>query len=105
METVEAAHALLFHALHRDGVTLQEHQPEPRTLPTLQEWAGGDDVHSRLRRALTGEPEPVKLAEGVHATLAKALGHDGRVIQEDEPVDRDTIDDPHTILANALRSR
>lgn len=66
--------------------------------------AAEGDVHHRLRAALLGEPTPVPLQEGAHVQLARALGHDGHVVQES---DKDTAvvksENIHARLARALR--
>ncbi len=96
--SIEHAHEILHHALTGPGTILQEHRPEPERGSHSQL----SDVHAQLHRALTGAPAPVKLAEGAHEKLAKALGHDGRVIQED--ADGTPSDEsPHVTLARALR--
>jgi hypothetical protein len=83
--------------------TLTEHLKAFATGDVGPAGTASESQHEILWRALVGGPAPVPLREGVHAQLARAFGHDGRVLQEHEDK-TPALDDWHARLARALRT-
>ena len=103
--------------LHRKGhkiiksgsgrTSLTEHLKALATGDVGPAGSASESQHDILRRALVGgsAPHAIKLQEGAHVTLARALGHSGAMIQEEQderPVDDTSV---HARLARALRVR